>query len=163
MAVEIERKFLVTGDDYQAFPGLVYEQGYLSSDPERTVRVRIAGDRGALTVKGETVGAVRAEFEYEIPLEDARQLLALCVAPLIQKKRFLVPVAGYVWEVDEFRGENRGLIVAEIELQTEADVFETPDWIGQEVTHDPRYYNSSLARQPFQSWPPDDPLSLEQA
>ncbi|MCH2178041.1 MAG: CYTH domain-containing protein [Mariniblastus sp.] len=161
MAVEIERKFLVIGDEYRVWPGSLYEQGYLSIDPDRTVRVRIAGDRGFLTVKGKTSGTTRAEFEYETPLEDARQMLLLCEWPLIQKKRFRVPLAGYVWEIDEFQGPNQGLVLAEIELQTEADVFKTPDWIGREVTHDPRFYNSNLVRRPFQSWPPDDLLACE--
>ena len=152
MAQEIERKFLVRGDAWRAAPGTYICQGYLNRDKQRTVRVRIAGDAAWLTIKGASSGAVRAEFEYPIPLEDARQLLALCEPPLIEKHRHVVPHGGFKWEVDEFLGENLGLVVAEIELDAEDQAFEQPDWVGEEVTHDARYFNSNLAAHPFSSW-----------
>lgn len=152
MATEIERKFLVTGTEWQAARGTTYRQGYLSSVKERTVRVRVVDDQGWLTVKGQTEGATRAEFEYPIPVADARALLELCEKPLIEKVRRKIPFAGMVWEVDEFLGENAGLVVAEIELSSADQAFARPAWVGQEVTEDPRYYNSALARTPFTKW-----------
>ncbi|KQV92485.1 CYTH domain-containing protein [Pelomonas sp. Root1237] len=154
MGIEIERKFLVTGDGWRqpAAAQTRFSQGYLSRDPARTVRVRIAGEQAFLTIKGATQGATRAEFEYEIPLTDARQLLALCDGPLVEKIRHLCPHEGMTWEVDEFLGANAGLVVAEIELAAEGQVFARPDWLGAEVTGDGRYVNANLAVNPFTRW-----------
>lgn len=152
MAVEIERKFLVQGEGWRAAPAVFYSQGYLNRDKARTVRVRIAGEEAFLTIKGISVGASRAEFEYPIPLWDARELLALCEQPLIEKNRHKILYEGFVWEVDEFLGENLGLVVAEIELPAEDTVFAQPDWVGEEVTGDARYFNSNLSRSPFTRW-----------
>jgi adenylate cyclase len=152
MAIEIERKFLVVGDAWRAAPAVFYSQGYLNRDKERTVRVRIAGDEAFLTIKGVSFGASRAEFEYPIPLWDARDLLALCEQPLIEKNRCKILHEGFVWEVDEFLGENLGLVVAEIELPSEDTVFVKPDWVGEEVTADTRYFNSNLSRTPYNCW-----------
>ncbi len=154
MAHEIERKFLVTGDAWRARGSAErFRQGYLATAGPATVRVRVAGRRGWLTVKGPTSGATRSEFEYEIPLADAEALLeTLCERPQIEKLRGRVPAGRHTWEVDEFLGENAGLVVAEIELGAEDEPFERPEWLGEEVTADPRYRNSSLARRPFRSW-----------
>ena len=156
MSVEIERKFLVADTSAQALwrgaPGVAYRQGYLNRDKIRTVRVRIAGDAGFLTVKGVSVGATRAEFEYAIPLADAQALLALCDGPLIEKTRHVLAHQGTRWEVDEFAGDNAGLVVAEVELQSEAQAFDLPGWLGDEVTQDARYFNSNLASRPFNTW-----------
>lgn len=152
MATEIERKFLVTGEAWRSADGTRLVQGYLNRDKARTVRVRVAGEQAFLTIKGQTRGATRAEFEYEIPLAEAEALLQLCDGPVIEKIRHLVPHAGFTWEVDEFFGDNAGLVVAEIELQSEDQGFERPDWVSEEVTHDPRYFNSSLAAHPYRRW-----------
>ncbi|SDN96517.1 CYTH domain-containing protein [Rhodoferax sp. OV413] len=152
MGIEIERKFLVTGSDWRQGAGTVFSQGYLNRDKQRTVRVRIAGAQGFLTIKGANQGATRAEFEYEIPLADAEQLLALCEGPIIQKLRRVLVHAGSSWEVDEFEGLNAGLVVAEIELTAEDQAFEHPAWLGREVTDDARYFNSNLATTPFSAW-----------
>lgn len=152
MGIEIERKFLVKGEDWRDAPATEIRQGYLNRDKERTVRVRIAGERAFLTIKGLNKGAARAEFEYLVPLEDARQMLALCEPPLIEKRRHVVEYRGSRWEVDEFLGANAGLVVAEIELTTPDQPFTRPDWLGEEVTEDPRYYNSSLSFHPFSQW-----------
>lgn len=152
MAIEIERKFLVVGDEWRNAPAVFYSQGYLNRDKTRTVRVRIAADEAFLTIKGTSVGARRAEFEYPIPIWDARELLAMCEQPLIEKNRRKVVHEGYVWEIDEFLGENQGLVVAEIELPTEDTVFALPNWVGIEVTHDPRYFNSNLSEVPYIRW-----------
>jgi len=151
---EIERKFLVTNDTWRTkATGTRYRQGFLSTEPERTVRVRIAGDRGTLTIKGKTIGATRPEFEYDIPREDAEQLLdTLCQRPLIEKVRYLLPQGLHTWEVDVFEGDNAGLVVAEIELRSEDEVFERPPWLGEEVTHDARYFNASLVHKPYNRW-----------
>ena len=153
MGIEIERKFLVVGEDWKRgqTPQLL-SQGYLNRDKQRTVRVRIAGDEAWLTIKGRSQGATRAEFEYAIPLEDAQQLLALSDGPRVEKYRWRVPQGGLVWEVDEFLGENAGLVVAEIELSSEEQAFDKPAWVGAEVTDDPRYFNSSLSSRPYRSW-----------
>ena len=128
-------------------------QGYLSEDPDRTVRARIAGDKGFLTIKGKSQGASRLEFEYEIPTNDARQLLELLAyKPLIEKTRYLHKVGQHTWEVDVFARENQGLVVAEIELKSEAEAFDLPPWAGLEVTEDHRYKNSNLAKKPFKTW-----------
>ncbi|UUA70953.1 CYTH domain-containing protein [Cellvibrio sp. QJXJ] len=152
MAIEIERKFLVVGDAWREANAVFYSQGYLSSDKARTVRVRIAGEQAFLTIKGVTQGMSRAEFEYEIPLADAHELLQLCEQPLIEKYRRKITSAGFVWEVDEFLGENQGLVVAEIELPSEDTLFTKPEWVGAEVTADVRYFNSNLVRLPFKQW-----------
>ncbi len=153
MGIEIERKFLVVGDGWRAAPAVPVAQGYLNRDKQRTVRVRIVQDAAWLTVKGATAGATRAEFEYPIPVADARQLLALCDGPIVRKTRRVVEHAGATWEIDEFAGDNAGLVVAEIELAAEDAPFERPPWLGAEVTHDPRYFNSSLAAVPYSTWP----------
>jgi len=154
MGTEIERKFLVRGDAWRAAAkGESYRQGYLSTDPDRTVRVRVVGDRGYLTVKGRSEGPARAEFEYPIPVGDAHALLErLCLQPLIEKVRYRVEHAGRIWEVDEFAGENQGLVLAEVELTDPAESVDVPAWAGEEVTDDPRYYNANLAREPFTRW-----------
>lgn len=149
MAIEIERKFLVVGDTWRSATAVYYSQGYLNRDKTRTVRVRIAGDQAFLTIKGITQGASRAEFEYPIPVADAKALLAMCEQPLIEKYRRKITYEGFVWEVDEFLGENLGLVVAEIELPSEDTQFPKPEWIGEEVTQDERYYNSNLSRNPI--------------
>ncbi len=153
MAVEIERKFLVKSDLWrEGASGEVYRQGYLNREKGRTVRVRLAGGRGYLTIKGVPQGFTRAEFEYEIPSDDAEQLLVLCEGPVIEKLRYRVPFEGFVWEVDEFLGANAGLVVAEIELPSEDTPFVTPPWAGKEVTGDARYSNSQLSVRPFTAW-----------
>jgi len=157
MGIEIERKFLVVGHDWRQAPAVPYAQGYLNRDKQRTVRVRVVQDKAWLTVKGASHGATRAEFEYAIPVADAQQLLALCDGPLVRKLRRVVEHAGATWEIDEFQGDNAGLVVAEIELAAEDQAFEAPPWLGAEVTHDPRYFNSNLAAAPFSNW--KEPLS----
>ena len=154
MPIEIERKFLVQDDSWrQGAQGTSYRQGYLTVDPERTVRVRIAGEKAFLTIKGKTEGMTRSEFEYPIPVEEAAQLLDnLCLLPLIEKVRYRISYGGRIWEVDEFDGDNRGLILAEVELEADDDHVELPPWAGEEVTSDSRYYNASLSRTPYRSW-----------
>lgn len=153
MSREIERKFLLRSDAWRSrAAGVVYRQGYLSTVPERTVRVRVAGDHAFLTVKGRTIRHSRLEFEYPVPLVDAEQMLALCEGPLVEKTRYEIPHAGKTWQVDEYQGDNRGLILAEVELISEDETVEIPEWIGDEVSDDPRYYNSNLAKRPFASW-----------
>ncbi|MDX1415492.1 MAG: CYTH domain-containing protein [Candidatus Promineifilaceae bacterium] len=155
MAEEIERKFLVKKDEaWQQVEGEVYRQGYLSTVKERTVRVRTIGSEGYLTIKGVTRGATRLEFEYDIPLADARQMLdELCERPLIEKTRRKIEHQGFIWEIDQFFGVNEGLVVAEIELDEEDQSFAKPSWIGAEVTDDPRYFNANLVDNPFSQWP----------
>lgn len=154
MAIEIERKFLVNGESWKH--GSVrkpYIQGYLSSGDGPTVRVRIAGDRGYLTIKGKTESISRREYEYEIPLGDAEELLQdLCRQPVIEKTRYLKEYNGFTWEIDEFHGANQGLVVAEIELEQEEQPFPRPDWLGREVSGITRYYNASLTHYPFADW-----------
>lgn len=154
MASEIERKFLVNRELWPApNDGVVYRQGYLSVEKERTVRVRIAGRHAFLTIKGETRGVERLEFEYEIPVADATVMLdQLCLRPLIEKTRFKIEFAGHTWEVDEFHGDNDGLLMAEIELESTDTQFDTPPWAGAEVSDDPRYFNSNLSREPYSRW-----------
>ena len=154
MGVEIERKFLPAGDGWRALgEPVLLRQGYLSSNPERTVRVRVEGGQGTMTIKGKSVGATRGEWEYPIPLADANELLnRLCEQPIIEKYRRRIPFAGNVWEVDEFLGANQGLVVAEVELDAEEQQFDKPAWIGAEVTDDARYFNSSLIRNPYSTW-----------
>jgi len=153
MAQEIERKFLVTGEAWRQVDGTLYRQGYLNTTKERTVRVRRKGHQAFLTIKGETVGATRLEFEYEIPSDDADQMLdELCERPLIEKKRYKIEHQGLIWEVDEFFGENEGLILAEVELAHEDQAIPKPSWIGTEVTDDPRYFNANLVNHPYRQW-----------
>ncbi len=154
MGKEIERKFLVTGDGWRGLAkGTHYKQGYLNSTKERVVRVRTIDDKGFLTIKGITRGAARAEYEYEIPFAEADEMLEqLCERPLIEKTRYKIPFAGLLWELDEFHGENDGLIIAEVELKAEDQAVSKPGWTGDEVTGDARYYNSNLIRNPFKNW-----------
>ena len=152
MATEIERKFLVQWTQWRNGTGTKIKQGYLNRDKARTVRVRVRADQVFLTVKGLTQGASRAEFEYEIPLTDAEELLKLSDGPIIEKTRYVVVHEGSKWEVDEFEGDNSGLVVAEIELQSQDEQFSRPPWLGREVTDDNRYYNSSLASHPYRDW-----------
>lgn len=154
MAQEIERKFLVQSDAWRSLAqGRYYCQGYIPTQGKQTVRVRIVSDQGYLTLKGPAVGIIRSEYEYEIPLADAQAMLSeLCQQPLIEKHRYRIPLGNVVWEVDDFLGENQGLIVAEVELTHAEQVVELPGWIGEEVTGDPRYYNASLVRKPFKDW-----------
>lgn len=153
MAAEIERKFLVANDSWRdGSPGVRIAQGYLSLDPDRTVRVRLAGENAWITIKGRTQGITRAEFEYAIPPEEARDLLQLCLPSVIDKTRYEVRHGGHVWEIDVFHGENDGLIVAEVELADESESPEMPGWAGTEVSDEVRYFNSHLARHPFAQW-----------
>jgi adenylate cyclase len=153
MGIEIERKFLVKGKPWSALTGTPYRQGYLTTDPERTVRVRIAGECGCLTIKGASSGLARAEFEYPIPLADAEQLLdQLCPKPQIEKTRYQIVYAGLTWEVDVFTGENAGLVIAEVELEEIDQPVELPAWVGREVTGDRRFFNAYLTRHPYLTW-----------
>jgi adenylate cyclase len=153
MGNEIERKFLVSGDGWRGgSPGCPYTQGYLSRDPERVVRVRQAGKRAYITIKGISQGTTRAEFDYPISLSDAEALMKLCLRPLIEKVRHVVEYHGKRWEVDEFHGENEGLILAEVELSREDEPVDLPPWIGQEVSRDARYFNANLVELPFTRW-----------
>jgi CYTH domain-containing protein len=154
MNKEIERKFLVKNHDFKKFGrGVLIQQGFLSTVKERIVRIRIMGNQAFLTIKGISIGFTRNEFEYEIPAEDAEMILKeLCEKPIIEKNRYRIKAANLVWEVDEFKGVNEGLIIAEIELLSEDQAFDKPEWIGEEVTDDPRYYNSNLIRYPYSEW-----------
>lgn len=155
MAQEIERKFLVSGDfKSSAFKSTRITQGYLSSVPERTVRVRVKGDKGYITIKGigNSTGASRFEWEKEIPVEDVKALLEICEPGVIDKTRYLVKAGEHTYEVDEFYGDNEGLTVAEVELSDENEAFDKPSWLGEEVTGDPRYYNSMLMKNPYKNW-----------
>lgn len=154
MGKEIERKYLVDGDAWRSLAdGKRYRQGYLSTVRERTVRVRTVGERGYLTIKGENEGIARAEFEYGIPFDDANELLdGLCERPLIEKDRYKISDGGLTWEVDDFFGDNAGLVLAEVELESEDQSFEKPGWIAREVSDDPRYYNVNLIANPYKNW-----------
>ena len=155
MATEIERKFLVDDEKWSTLPkaaGIHYRQGYIIKDQLKTIRIRIAGAVGFITIKGKTTGISRAEYEYAIPLADAEEMLDRFCGEVVKKIRYRVNYAGKIWEVDEFMDHNEGLIVAEIELKTESDAFEIPDWIAQEVTGDERYYNSNLSVNPYKTW-----------
>lgn len=153
MAYEIERKFLVKNQTWQAdATKKYYKQGYLAREGT-VVRVRIAGEKAFLTIKGKSNGISRVEYEYEIPLSDAHELLDnLCEKPLIEKYRYMIDYQGFTWEIDEFLGENEGLIVAEIELESENQNFPMPDWLGEEVSQDGRYYNANLVKNPYKNW-----------
>lgn len=162
MGVEIERKFLVAGDGWRAAAREIVPmaQGYINDmgamdrgEQKASVRVRIQGETAFLNLKSRELGHTRQEFDYPIPVDDARALLALCVGGVIEKRRHYVEHAGHLWEVDEFLGDNAGLVVAEIELGHADEAFERPDWIGSEVTYEPRYYNLALASHPYVRWP----------
>ncbi|BCU07128.1 CYTH domain-containing protein [Allochromatium tepidum] len=155
MAIEIERKFLVVGEGWRDRVGDATRlvQGYLTEDARTTVRVRIRGETAWLTLKGASRGISRLEFEYPIPVDDAETLLReLAVSPLIEKTRYRVPHAGHLWELDVFAGANAGLVLAELELERVDEAFERPDWLGAEVSDDPRYFNVNLARHPYRDW-----------
>jgi adenylate cyclase len=154
MALEIERKFLLANERWKTLVDASYTltQGYLSTNPTSTTRVRIKAGIATLTIKSKNTGIRRSEFEYQIPTEDAQELLALCDGPLIQKTRHTIAVDNHTWEIDEFSGDNSGLVVAEIELSAENEVFIKPEWVGTEVSDDPRYYNSNLVKHPYSLW-----------
>ena len=156
MSLEIERKFLVENEDFKtdAYQKKLLKQGYLNSDKNRTVRVRIADDKGFITIKGKSnsTGTTRFEWEKEIDLLEAEQLLLLCEPSVIDKTRFYVKSENHIFEVDEFYSDNQGLIVAEIELNSENEQFKKPSWLGKEVTGNIKYYNSSLSKNPFKNW-----------
>jgi adenylate cyclase len=154
MGQEIERKFKVIGDTWRSLgTGSLYRQGYIPTVDERTVRVRLVGEQGYLTLKGPATGMVRPEFEYPIPAQDAIEILdTLCTPPLIEKIRYRVPIQDLTWEIDEFLGTNSGLILAEVELTHASQALDLPPWVGEEVTDDPRYFNVNLAQHPFQTW-----------
>lgn len=155
MAVEIERKFLTrAGVDWAALAVSSQKmvQGYLTTDKQAVVRVRIAGEAAFLTIKGETTGISRLEFEYPVPLTDAEAMIGLCQQPVIEKVRYIIPQGNLCWEVDVFAGLNQGLVVAEIELPDEAFEFEKPEWLGEEVSNQVQYYNSKLIRKPYTQW-----------
>ena len=154
MALEIERKFLLLSDEYKAAStSKRIVQGYICSDKNRVVRVRIYGEKAYITIKNATIGFARNEFEYAIPVADAQVMLTeICEKPIIEKVRYRYDYKGFCWEIDEFHGENEGLVMAEIELPTVDCVFEKPPFIGEEVTNDTRYYNASLIRNPYKNW-----------
>ena len=155
MPQEIERKFLVKGNfQHDAESSTRIVQGYLSSVPERIVRVRINGEKGFITIKGVSndSGLSRYEWEKEIPVSEARELLSICEPGIIDKTRFLVKIKNFTFEIDEFYGDNQGLVIAEVELVSEEDIFEKPEWLGKEVTGDKRYYNSKLSKHPYSKW-----------
>lgn len=152
MGIEIERKYLVDGVGWKNSDPLHIRQGYLNTDKLRTVRVRTVGADAYLTIKGQTNGISRAEFEYPIPLQDAQSLLHLCSDSIVEKMRYVLPIDNVVWEIDEFYGANEGLLIAEVELRSESQSITLPQWVGKEVSDDARYYNSMLAQAPFSSW-----------
>ena len=155
MAIEIEHKFLLANDDWrkQVSHRCYYQQGYLNSDKNSSVRVRIADDKAWLNIKSATIGTQRQEYEYLIPVADASEIInTLCHKPLIEKTRHFVTIEQHLWEIDEFASENAGLIVAEIELSTIGEKFTKPSWLGLEVTNDVRYYNNNLSQHPFSRW-----------
>lgn len=154
MAVETERKFLLKNDNWRPLVSSQKNimQGYLNSEPERTVRIRISGNQGIITIKSKPEGLSRSEFEYDIPVADARKMMALCEKPIIEKTRNLLTFEGKLWEIDEFEGDNQGLIVAEVELQSEQEAIELPPWLGEEVSYDKRYFNASLIKHPYGQW-----------
>ena len=156
MSLEIERKFLVKNDDFknQSFQKKTIKQGYLNSDKHRTVRIRVSDNRAYITIKGKSnnSGTTRFEWEKEINLKEAENLLLLCEPAIIEKTRYLVKVNNHIFEVDEFYGDNKGLVIAELELNSEIEKFEKPSWLAQEVTGDVKYYNSSISKHPFKNW-----------
>ena len=155
MGIEIERKFLVNHDQWEQLVkpvGEFYRQGYLLTDPQKTIRVRQTSDKGFLTIKGISVGATRAEYEYEIPIEEAKELLDQFAVAELSKVRYKIAIENHIWEVDVFSGNNQGLIVAEIELKSEDEKFVLPAWIDREVTGEEKYYNSNLVTKPYNDW-----------
>lgn len=155
MSVEIERKFLVDLDKWSLVEkpkGLYCKQCYLTADSEKSVRVRVLGEKGFMTIKGKTSNLTRPEFEYEIPAKDAEEMILLFGKELIEKTRYLIDIENNTWEVDVFDGDNKGLIVAEIELKSENESFTHPNWISDEVSHDPKYINANLQKEPFCNW-----------
>jgi len=155
MGQEIERKFLVQNDRWRLFgvAGVRYVQGYLANNQRCSVRVRIAGENAWLNIKSADLGVSRIEFDYSVPVAEATEILAcLCERPLIEKTRYRVPHAGREWEIDVFEGENRGLVIAELELTAVNEEFEKPDWVGADVSDDPRYYNVCLVKHPYKDW-----------
>ena len=153
MNIEIERKFLVNRDNWSPkVKGVLYRQNYLSITDQSVVRVRIKGIEATLTVKSSGTGLTREEYQYEIPVKDAEKLLRLCPHKSIKKIRYKIDDQGHRWDVDEFKGENGGLLLAEVELESETEAVILPEWIGEEVTGDPRYYNATLIQNPFKSW-----------
>lgn len=154
--MEIERKFLVANQEYksEAFEKDLIVQGFLNTEPERTVRVRVIKGQGIITVKGKTSksGTTRQEWEFGIGQDEAKELLTICKMPLIEKVRYQVRCGSHLFEVDEFHGVNEGLVIAEVELQTEEEIFVKPPWLGDEVTGDPKYYNTQLSKSPFKVW-----------
>lgn len=154
MPVEIERKYLLKNDDWRSLVTKQKKivQGYLSDDPSRVVRVRVSGDQGIVTIKGKTEGVSRAEYEYNIPVEEALELVKMCKQHIIEKTRYIVDSNQHTWEIDVFEGKNEGLQIAEVELRDENEKVTLPDWIGEEVSNDSRYYNASLVSHPFTQW-----------
>lgn len=151
--IEIERKFLVVNDKYKMGTPQRISQGYICSENDRVVRIRIKGDKAYLTIKNATIGFARNEYEYEIPVADAEAMLKnTCQQPIIDKTRYVLEYKGFIWEVDEFHGDNEGLVVAEIELDSREATFDHPDFIGEEVTGDARYYNACLFKNPYKMW-----------
>lgn len=154
MPKEIERKFLVNNSAFKQYgEGVFIRQGYLSREKENTVRIRLEGDQASINIKGINIGATRKEFEYKIPGEEAETMLdKICKKPLVEKYRHFIEYRGNTWEVDEFVGENKGLVIAEIELKDEQQHFEKPEWVGEEVTGRPEYFNSNLSLKPYRHW-----------
>lgn len=155
MAIEIERKFLLANDSWRTavFKSINYRQGYLNSDANSSVRIRVSDDTAKINIKSATIGSQRSEYEYDIPAEDAHELLStLCHQPLVEKVRHLVSIGKHTWEIDEFSGDNQGLIVAEIELSAVDEDFTKPDWVGLDVTEELRYYNNQLSKYPYSKW-----------
>ena len=151
---EIERKFLVLNLDFvkESFDQYSIKQGFISNEPERVVRIRLAKNKGFITIKGKNIGIERLEWEKEIPQEEANMLLNLCKKPILEKMRYLVNYQSFIYEIDVFEGENQGLIVAELELESTNQTFEKPNWLGKEVSEDERYYNSNLIDHPYCNW-----------
>lgn len=155
MALEIEHKFLVNNEEWkeQVRDSVDYQQGYLSSDKKRSIRVRISDNKAWLNIKSATIGTSRQEYEYEIPLEEGQEIIeSLCEKPIIEKTRYFVPYQQHLWEVDVFNGDNEGLIVAEVELSEVGEGFAKPSWLGKEVTEELKYYNNSLCKNPYKDW-----------
>jgi len=154
MGKEIERKFLVNSHEFRSkAKGSVIKQGFLNTDPQRVVRIRVRDDHAYLTIKGKSKGMERTEFEYEIPVDDANSMIEeLCLKPVIEKIRYVVVFGNHTWEIDEFRGENEGLVIAEVELKNENEDLILPDWIGKEVTGNHKYYNNNLINNPYKTW-----------
>ncbi len=157
MAKEIERKYLLLNDGWKinSKEGIKIKQGYLNSNKERTVRVRIINERGVLTIKSKNIGIIRNEFEYEIPFQEAKELMKICEKPIIEKTQYLRKENGLTWEIDIFEGQNKGLEIAEVELNSEKQKIEAPSWLGRGVSDDVKYYNSNLIQNPYTTWEKD--------